>query len=112
LLKDGEDEVREDFWQGREFTYPNIRIRLISNTPADPECNLHSVTLSFMVFSEDPSSQEADEIAGIINNTLHGRSFQSNNISVSMRTTSLVPAIRSDNNTWRAETIMTASASG
>ena len=111
-LKDGADEIREDNWQGREFTYPNIRVRLISNEPADPECNLHSVTLSFLVFSEDPSSQEADRIAGIINNTLHGRSFQSNNISFSMRTTSLVPAIRSDERTWRAETLIQASASG
>ena len=108
----GADEVREDNWQGREFTYPNIRVRLITNEPADPECNLHSVTLSFLVFSEDPSSQEADRIAGIINNTLHGRSFQSNNISFSMRTTGLVPAIRSDERTWRAETLMQASASG
>ena len=108
----GADEVREDNWQGREFTYPNIRVRLITNEPADPECNLHSVTLSFLVFSEDPSSQEADRIAGIINNTLHGRSFQSNNISFSLRTTSLVPAIRSDERTWRAETLMQASASG
>ena len=111
-LKDGADEVREDEWQGTKFTYPNIRVRLISNEPADPECNLHSVTLSFMVFSEDPSSKEADTIAGIINNTLHGRSFQSNNISFSMRTTSLVPAIRSDNNTWRAEDLMEARVSG
>lgn len=111
-LKDGADEIREDNWQGREFTYPNIRVRLISNEPADPECNLHSVTLSFLVFSEDPSSQEADRIAGIINNTLHGRSFQSNNISFSMRTTSLVPAIRSDERTWRAETLIQASVSG
>ena len=112
LLKDGVDEVREDNWQGREFTYPNIRVRLIDNQPSEPECNLHSVILSFLVFSEDPSSQEADRIAGIINNTLHGKSFQSNNISFSMRTTSLVPAIRSDERTWRAETIMEASASG
>ena len=111
-LKDGADEVREDNWQGTEFTYPNIRVRLITNEPADPECNLHSVTLSFLVFSEDPSSQEADRIAGIINNTLHGRSFQSNNISFSMRTTSLVPAIRSDERTWRAETLMQARVSG
>ena len=111
-LKDGADEVREDNWQGREFTYPNIRVRLIDNEPAEPECNLHRVVLSFLVFSENASSQEADRIAGIINNTLHGRSFQSNNISFSLRTTSLVPAIRSDERTWRAETLMEARASG
>lgn len=108
----GADEIREDSWQGREFTYPNIRVRLIDNEPEQPECDLHRVVLSFMVFSEDPSSQEADKIAGIINNTLHGRSFQSNNISFSLRTTSLVPAIRVSEQTWRAETLMEARASG
>ena len=111
-LPAGAEEIREDFWQGREFTYPNIRVRLISNTPQDPECNLHRVTLSFMVFSEEASSQQADRIAGIINNTLHGMSFSSNNISFSTRATNLIPAIRISERTWRAEALMEANVSG
>jgi len=111
-LTDGAEEVREDFWQGREFTYPNVRVRLISNEPQDPECSLHSVSLSLLVFSEDPSSQQADKIAGIINNTLHGKSFSSNNISFSMRATNLVPAIRISERVWRAEALMEAIVSG
>jgi hypothetical protein len=106
------DEIREDFWQGRDFSYPNIRVRLISDTPQEPECNLHSVTLSFLVFSEEASSQQADRIAGIINNTLHGKSFSSNSISFSTRATNLIPAIRVSEKTWRAEALMEAVVSG
>jgi hypothetical protein len=111
-LKDGADEIREDEWQGRDFTYANVRVRLISNEPQQMQCDLHSVLFSCMAFSEEASSQQADRIAGIINNTLHDQSFQSNNISFNARTTSLVPAIRIDERTWRAETILEASVSG
>jgi hypothetical protein len=112
LLANGAEEIREDQWQGREFKYPNVRVRLIENEPEEPNCDLHRVIFSCLVFSEDASSQQADTIAGIINNTLHGKSFSSNSISFSTRTTSLVPAIRSDERTWRAETILEARASG
>ena len=112
LLADGADEIREDQWQGRDFKYPNVRVRLIDNEPQDLQCDLHRVMFSCLVFSEQDSSQQADKIAGIINNTLHGTSFSSNSISFSTRTTSLVPAIRSELNLWRAETIMEAQVSG
>ena len=111
-LPAGSEEIREDSWKGREFTYPNIRIRLISNEPQDPECNLHRVVLSFLVFSEEASSQQADRIAGIINNTLHGMSFSSNSISFSLRATNLIPAIAVSEKIWRAEALMEARASG
>jgi len=106
------DEIREDFWKGRDFSYPAIRVRLISNTPQEPECSLHSVTLSFLVFSEEASSQQADRIAGIINNTLHGKSFSSNSISFSLRATNLIPAIAVSETVWRAEVLMEAVVSG
>lgn len=102
-------EMREDQWQGSDFTYPNIRVRLISNEPlGSPDtCSMSRITVSFMVFTEDSSSQNSDKIAGIINNVLHGRSFYSNGIAISLRTTNLIPAIRSDIRTWRSEVLMT-----
>ncbi len=111
-LPAGSDEVREDQWQSKNFTYPNIRVRLISNTPDLAQCDLHSVLLSNMVFSEEYSSQQADKIAGIIGITLHERSFVSNGIAFTTTVTDLVPAIRSDAQTWRSETIMNAKVSG
>ncbi len=108
----GSDEVREDQWQSKNFTYPNIRVRLISNDPDLAQCDLHSVLLSNMVFSEEYSSQQADKIAGIIGITLHERSFVSNGIAFTTTVTDLVPAIRCDAQTWRSEAIMNAKVSG
>ena len=105
-------EIREDQWQGDEFTYPNIRLRLISNNPLTEQCNYSTVSLSWLVFNEDNSSLEADRIAGIISNELHEKSFQSNNIAFMFSVTNLVPAIRSDRNTWRSEVIINGVASG
>lgn len=109
---DDTDEIREDGWKGTDFTYPNIRVRIIDNTPeAGRDCNLHSVTISTMVFSEQPSSQQSDRIAGIIMNELHDKQFVSNSISFGVRGTSLAPAVWSDEQTWRSEAIMSIRAS-
>lgn len=106
-------DVREDQWQGRDFAYPNIRIRLISNTPLwSGDCNAHRIYLGIQVFTENDSSLNADRIAGIINSALHGKSFSASSITFSLRTTNLVPAIRSDVLTWRSEVLMTGVASG
>jgi hypothetical protein len=110
---DDNDEIREDFWQGDKFTYPNIRVRVISNTPqAGRDCNLHDIVISTMVFSEEPSSQQADRIAGIIMTELHDRQFTSNGIAFGVRTSDLIPAVRTDERTWRSEAINSIRASG
>jgi len=101
----GADEIREDSWEGSEFTYPNIRVRLISNVPVDDGCLLGRVAVSFMCNSEEYSSQQADRIAGIIADTLHGTSFNSNNIVFSARITNVVPARKTDIRTWTSEAI-------
>jgi hypothetical protein len=104
-------EMKEDQWQGTTFTYPAIRIQLHPTIPSksDP-CSSHDVSVSFLVFTEDASSQKADKIAGIINQALHGRAFSSNNIAFTLWTTNLIPAIRSDKTTWRSEVMMNGKA--
>lgn len=105
-------EVREDQWQGTEFGYPNVRIRMISNTPvASDICNRTKFTVSFQCFSEGSSSLESDRIAGIINTALHTTQFVSNGIAFGLTATGIVPAIRSDIRTWRAEALMQGIAS-
>lgn len=104
----GTKEIREDQWQGTEFDYPNVRVRMISNTPfGDSEqCDASTFTVSIMVFSQDFSSLEADKISGIISTSLHGKSFIQGSVSMFLRTTNLIPAVRSDTHTWRAECLM------
>lgn len=106
------NEIREDQWQGDEFEYPNIRVRMIGSTPDGDtaECNRSMFTASIMVFSQEYSSFEPDNIAGIISSSLHGKSFSANNLALFLRTTNLIPAVRSDIRTWRSECLVQGEA--
>lgn len=110
-LDAGAEEIREDQWQSDQFVYQNIRVRLIDNTPLET-CNMSRIEVSFMVFSEEQSSQQADTIAGIIKDELRDTSFTSNSIGFSSTIIRLVPANRQDTLTWRAEAIFRMTASG
>lgn len=111
-LPAGATEVRENEWQGTEFTYPNIRVRLINNYATENGCARSDITLGIDVFTEDASSRVADRIAGIINGVLHQRSFSSNGIQFNLTTTNLVPAFRKDDRTWQSSVLMKGTASG
>lgn len=109
---DDADEIREDGWKGTEFTYPNIRIRMISNEPMyDVDC-YQRISVSFMVFSEEASSLESDQIAGIIGNELHNHPFSANSFTITLKLDNLVPAIWQGEHIWRSEAIMSGIMSG
>jgi hypothetical protein len=99
------DDIREDQWQGRLFGYPNIRVRLIGNSPFNDDCGSR-FTASIMVFTEDTSSKRCDRLSGIINGKFHSKAFRSNDIAFLCRTTSLTPAIRQDVRVWRSEVMI------
>jgi len=100
-------EIREDQWQGQDFSYPNIRIRIISNASLGntKECHLANVRVSWMVFSESPNSKEADKIAGVIYNEFYGKQFRYDGILFYCQGLDLIPAMRIDERTWRSEAI-------
>ena len=104
----GAKEIREDQWQGTEFDYPNIRVRMISNNPIgdSDQCDASNFSVSIMSFSEIASSKTAEHISGIISTSLHAKSFTQNGLFLNLRTTNLIPAVRTDRNTWRAECLM------
>lgn len=106
------NEIREDQWQGTDFVYPNIRVRMIRNAPDGDtdDCNGSLVEVSIMVFTQDYSSLEADKITGIISSSLHGKTYSANNVELFLRTTNMIPAVRSDRNTWRSECLMSGKA--
>ena len=106
------NEIREDQWQGTEFIYPNIRVRMIRNNPDGDtdDCNGSTVEVGIMVFTQDYSSLEADKIAGIISSSLHGKTYSANNVELFLRTTNMIPAIRADRTTWRSECLMQGKA--
>lgn len=108
----GTSEIREDQWQGTEFDYPNIRVRMIDNKPIidNPDCSATIFTVSIMSFSQDASSWEADKIAGIISTSVNGKTFTTLGVEIYLRTLNLIPAVRSDVHTWRAECLMQGTA--
>lgn len=112
----GADEIREAQWQGRDFTYPAVRVRVNSITPTNPECSRWEISFSIAVFSEEASSYQADRISGIINNQLHGKAFaqsiQGQDLNLALWTNEIVPALRQDERTWRSEILMRATVSG
>lgn len=106
-------DIKEDQWQGTAFIYPAVRLQLNSNEPlSGSECRHSKIGLSIQVYTEDDNSKKADEIAGIINNELHEKPFSSTGIAISLRTTNLIPAVKSDVRTWRSQILMTGIASG
>jgi len=107
------NEIREGQWQGDEFSYPAIRVRIIENKPTPANCNFSNIKDGIAVYSEQDSSQEADKIAGIIANELHTQSFTSVSIKFNnLKVDDLIPAIRVDERTWKAEIQLSGTANG
>lgn len=96
-------EIRENQWQGTEYIYPNVRVKLNDNRPAEVNCDVSNCMFSILIFSQLDSSIQAEQIAGIIDVALHAHSFSSNNIRFSLWRMNIIPAIRIDTRTWRSE---------
>jgi hypothetical protein len=105
------EEVRETQYQGTTFGYPNVRVRVIENVPYGYSGCFHKIQVGIQVNSEEKSSKEADHISGIIGRELHDTCFSQNGVTISLRLTNLIPALRVETQTWRSEILMTAIAS-
>ena len=102
-------EIKEIYWQGDTFTFPNIRVDLESNEWAFDEqerCQLQYAEFSIYVFSEERSSKQCSQIKTIILNALSGIGFTSTTHQVKfsrLRLVDNVPAVRQDERTWRSQ---------
>lgn len=73
--KSAGDEVREVQWQGRGFVYPAVRAAVGTQTPGGngPCYTVNGETaFTVMSFSELDSSEEADQLAGLVEDALLG----------------------------------------
>jgi hypothetical protein len=100
-------EIREDLWKGTDFAYPNIRVKLHDLTPTaqNANCNTYRQMASLLVFIEQKSSKQADEIAGAVATEYVGKSFTEGGVRVyGITLESLVPAHvpEGDENSWLA----------
>jgi hypothetical protein len=105
-LPDGSQGIREAGWRGNVFKYPNVRVEMESQIDATPDSNCTPVNQawSVYVFSESHSSQEADDIAGVIASYFKGLSFSGSGVRFSrVEVLENIPAIPDDERTWRAQ---------
>lgn len=107
------NEIREDLWKGTAFIYPNIRVKLGNLVPTvnNPNCNTFRSPVSFLVFVEQKSSKQADDIAGVIATEFIGKSFTANGVRVyGITLESLSPADvpERDENSWMASVNLVA----
>jgi hypothetical protein len=110
----GQKEIREIEWEGTKFTYPAVRVRATKITPTNTTCSSAEVELKIYVFSELPSSKEANNIASEIMMQLHGKSFSVTFIGgtivrfIGTRVEQLGAIRTEDNQLWQSElTILT-----
>jgi hypothetical protein len=103
LLKGKTQEVREDQWQGVNFVYPCVRIKLISQIPSADGCTA-TCEFSILCYSEGYSSKESNDIAWEVCQLLDGPKFSHDTTKfISCDITNLIPADRVDERTWLAE---------
>ncbi len=105
-LPDGLLGIREYGWRGNVFQYPNVRVELETQLDLTPDSNCTPINQSWSVyvFSEEHSSQEADEIAGIIATYFKDLSFSGTGVKFSRgEILENIPAIPEDERTWRAQ---------
>lgn len=91
-------EIREIDWQGEKFTYPNIRI-MCEVTGGECYEDLFSV---ISCFSEEKSSKEAQNIAGVVANQLHNKTFTQSSIRFSALRAKTIRAVQ-ENGIWKAD---------
>lgn len=73
LLKDSK-EIRESYWQGVDFTYPNIRV-CVDFVPSINGCGPDKADITIESFSEEKSSREAELLSNALTRLLHKHPF-------------------------------------
>lgn len=68
-------EVREANYMGPDWNYPTLRVAIDTQTPRvdSQECDHSILNFRILVFSDKPSSLEAQQIATAVNNFFHNR---------------------------------------
>ena len=100
-------EVSEDLSKSPEFTFPNIRVKLGDLVPQNrnPNCKIFTSTVSILIFTEQKSSKQADDISGVVCDEFWGKPFTSNGVRfIAINLDSLSPAEvpERDTNSWQS----------
>jgi hypothetical protein len=111
LYNSGSNQIKEDQWKGTVAFYPGVRVRIISNSPAEGGCFGSKYSAGIQVFSEEASSLQSDMIAGVIAGIMDSRGFTSSGVAFTSNVTNVIPAIAETERTWRSEVLIDGMAS-
>ena len=100
----GNNDIREDWFQGKEFAYPNLRVDVgdLTPVPAQPCEVMNFSNVTIWVYSEKDSSEQANDIAAIVANKYHTHNFTQNGKVYRATVSRIIAAKRTDERTWRA----------
>lgn len=100
------DEIREAFWQGREFSYPNVRVQVGTQLPGgNGPCYTTTGQTPFTItcYSEADSSRQADQLAGLVEAALLGRHIAGSGFRTGpVLSDGLIKAVRTGERVWQA----------
>lgn len=100
------DEIRELEWNGTDYKFPNIRVRVnefIRQVPIQ-SCSTHDVNASVYVFGDEASSLKINQIATKIYEALDAKSFTQSGIKFgSIIIKQFGAAWVSEEGLWRSE---------
>lgn len=100
----GAVEIRELWWQGEDFLFPNIRVTCSSSIPT--QCDYSDIDAIISYFSEEKSSKKSLVGQGVIAKQLHKKSVSQNSVSlVNMRVINLPDAVQ-EGGIWKADVIL------
>jgi hypothetical protein len=68
-------EIREDNWHGKTYTYPNVRVKVLNQDIGADYCSYSTAFTEIIVFSEEPSSDQCNDIAFLIADYLHNKTI-------------------------------------
>jgi hypothetical protein len=99
------DEIRENQWQGTDFTYPAVRIDVETLNPATDTCHPRNglATATVFCFSEQKSSRQCNILARLVNEAMiNGQLFATGFHSGVIVGAGAVAAFQVATNVWRA----------
>ena len=100
------DEIREAQWQGRAFTYPAVRVQVgTQQAGGNGPCytTTGETTFTIYCYSENDSSQECDQLAGLVDNALLGLRLSGTGFSTGpVLSDGLIHAVRTGERVWEA----------
>jgi len=99
-------QIKEAQWQGKDFIYPALRLVVGKQEQGqtNPNCSYGFLNFSWVMYSQEASSQEADNIAGIVNAHFHNSGFAYPGLLFNrIWSVGLIGAIRISEQLWRAE---------